>query len=174
MNGSRIRKIAGAGVLAAALVAVLALAGGAQAAPARQADSICKIAQSSDWKKLDDKMGEWGNAVSAAMNGTKVKEGQSAAKSIADALRKESKLIAKASGNDKARKNLSEAYAKVGTMYDKVAEVLPQIASSFTAAKKGDMKALNKVMDAMGKVLEPAASAMGNLSTSYTDAIKGC
>ena len=174
MNASRTSRLARGSALAAATMTLLALAGSVQAAPARHADSICKVAQSSDWKKLDAKVGEGGNAVSAAMNGTNVKDGQSAARSIADALRKESKLIAKASGNDKARKNLSEAYAKVGTMYDRVAEVLPQIASSFTAAKKGDMKSLNKVMDAMGKVLEPAASAMGNLSTSYTDAIKGC
>ena len=166
-----------AAIVVAAATAALALAAGAAAAPAgqaRQADSICKLTSSSDWKKLDEQISKAGDAVSAAMSGTAVKEGQAAAKVLADSLRKESKLLAKASGDAKVRKSLSAAYGKVAELYDRVAEKLPEIASSLKAAQKGDTKALNKVMDVVGKVLTPAAEAMGKLTMSWSDLTKAC
>lgn len=174
MISTRTTGRARAGALVAAAAALLALAGGAQAAPARHADSICKIAQGSEWKKIDDKISKAGNVVSAAMGGSGVKEGQAAAKVIADGLRKESKLILEASGNDKARKSLSGAYAKAAEMYDRVSETLPQLASAFSSAKKGDVKALDRVMGALTKVLTPAADALGKLSTGWNGLFKSC
>jgi hypothetical protein len=174
MFSTRTTGWARAGALVAATAALLALAGGAQASPARHADSICKVAQGSEWKKIDDKVSKAGNVVSAAMGGSGIKEGQAAAKVIADGLRKESKLILKASGNDKAKKSLSGAYVKAAEMYDRVSETLPQLASAFTAAKKGDPKALDKVMGVMTKVLTPAADALGKLSTGWNDLFKNC
>ena len=166
-----------AAVVVAAATAALALAAGAAAAPAaqaRQAESICKLTSSSEWKKLDEKISKAGDAVSAAMDGSGVKEGQAAAKVLAESLRKQSKLLAKASGDAKLRKNLSAAYGKVAEMYDNVGPALPEIASSLKAAQKGDTKALNKVMDVVGKVLAPAGEAMGKLTMSWSDLTKAC
>lgn len=170
-----------AGVLAAAAGAVLALAAGAQAgtrayaAMHLQAGSICKITESSEWKKIDASVSKASDAVSKAMSGTgDMKEGQKGAKAIADALRKESKLVSKASGNAKARKALSEAYSKSADLYDAVAKILPDMASALKAAQKGDTKSLEKVMDVTAKVMQPASEALGKLSTTWSDLLKSC
>lgn len=168
--------------LAAAAGAALALAAGAQAgtsaqaAPQLAADSICKLTASSEWRKIDDAVSKASNDVSQAMAGAGgVKAGQKGARTIADALRKESKLIGKTSGgSDKARKALAAAYTKAGDMYDAVAKVLPDLAAGMKAAQKGDTKALQRTMEATAKIMQPASQAMASLQTSMTELFKTC
>ena len=158
-----------------ALAGALAAAATAGAAPQRAAgDSLCKLSTSSGWKKADAAINEASPKVDAAMGGGSLKDGMAAAKTMANALREETKLLAKASGDKKVKDALAKAYDQAAKSYDLISVKLPVLAGALTAAKKGDMKALTKVMDALGKVLEPAGKAMASLSINWSNLLKGC
>ena len=158
-----------------ALAGALAAASTAGATPQRAAgDSLCKLSSSSGWKKAEAVISEASPKVDAAMGGQNVKDGMAAAKAMANALRDEGKLIAKANGDRKAKDALAKAYEQAGKSYDLISAKLPVLASGLKAAQKGDMKALTKVMDALGKVMEPAGKAMASLSVNWSALLKGC
>lgn len=162
-------------IAAAALAGALAAASSAGAAPQRAAgDNLCSLNTSSGWKKAEAAIQAASPKVDAALGGGNVKDGVAAAKAMANGLRDESKLLARAKGDKKLRNALSQAYDQAAKSYDVISAKLPVLAGALKAAQKGDMKALTKVMDALGKVMEPAAKAMGKLSLNWTDALKGC
>lgn len=162
-------------IAAAALAGALAAASSAGAAPQRAAgDSLCSLSTSSGWKKAEAAIQAASPKVDAALGGENVKDGMAAAKAMANGLRDESKLLARAKGDKKLRNALSQAYDQAAKSYDAISEKLPVLAGALKAAQKGDTKSLTKVMDALGKVMEPAAKAMGKLSLNWTDVLKGC
>lgn len=162
-------------VATVALVGALAAASGAGAAPQRAAgDSLCNISKSSGWKKAEAAIQEASPKIDAALGGLNVKDGIAAAKTMANGLREESKLLARASGDRKAREALSQAYASAAKAYDVISAKLPVLADGLKAGQKGDTKALTKVMDILGRVMEPAAQAMGKLSTYWSALLTRC
>lgn len=153
----------------------LAAAASAGAAPQRAAGvTLCNLSNSSGWKKAEAAIQAASPKVDAALRGQSVKDGMAAAKVMANGLREESKLLARAKGDRKVRDALSQAYAKAAQSYDVVADKLPVLAGGVKAAQKGDMEALTKVMDVFVKVMQPAAQAMGKLSLNWADVLKGC
>lgn len=162
-------------VAAIALAGALAAASGAGAAPQRAAgDSLCNISKSAGWKKAEAAIQEASPKVDAALGGQSVKDGIAGAKAMANGLREESKLLARASGDRKTREALSQAYDSAAKAYDVISAKLPVLADGLKAGQKGDMKALTKVMDILGKVMEPAAQAMGKLSIDWSSLLKSC
>jgi hypothetical protein len=158
-----------------ALAGALAAASGAGAASQRAAgDNLCKLSASSGWKKAEAAIQAASPKVDAALGGQNVKDGMAAAKAMANGLRDESKLLAKASGDRKVKDALAKAYDQAAKSYDLIADKLPVLAGGLKAAQKGDLKAMTKVMDVLGKVMEPAAKAMGALSVNWSDLLKGC
>lgn len=162
-------------IAAAALAGALAAASIAGAAPQRAAgDSLCSLSTSSGWKKAEAVINAASPKVDAAFGGQNVKDGMAAAKAMANAMRDQSKLLAKAKGNTKAKNALSQAYDQAAKSYDAISAKLPVLAGALKAAQKGDTKSLTKVMDALGTVMEPAGKAMSKLSLNWSDVLKGC
>jgi len=139
-------------------------------------DNICTISSSSKWRQLDSDVNSLGSKVSAAFSGGSVSDGVSAAKSIASKIRGERDLLAKASGSKKLKDALVTLYDRAAVMYDRLGQKLPTIAPFLANMKKnpGDLKSMNKVMDAMASVLQPAAQALQKTGTIWSDAMKGC
>lgn len=162
-------------IAAVALVGALTAASSAGAAPQRAAgESLCNISNSSGWKKAEAAIQAASPKVDAALGGQNVKAGMAAAKAMANGLRAESTLLAKAKGDKKVRKALAQAYDNAAKSYDVIADKLPMLATGLKAAQKGDLKNMTKVMDVLGKVMEPAAQALGKLSLNWADLLKGC
>ena len=168
-------------VAAVALAGVLAAASGAGAAssagavPQRTAgDSLCNISKSSAWKKAEAAIQEASPKVDAALGGQSVKDGITGAKTIANGLREHSKQLARASGDRGAREAMSQAYDSAAKAYDVISAKLPVLADGLKAGLKGDMKALTKVIGIAGKIMEPAAQAIGKLSTNWSALMKSC
>lgn len=125
--------------------------------------ALCTVLASAGFRKLEEQVQKGGEKVDRSVSGGTAKDGVAGARAVAQGLRAQARLLGRAGGDAKARKNVAALHTALAGKFDELTRAIPIIASGLAAAKAGDQQAFVEVLDIAGNVFQPTVEALDRL-----------